>query len=556
MHSNSFRELPAAVEKVREAIQNLDDVINTKGEILTENQVVDMAAEINDRFDPDDPNYTTFDDPYFCDYCEQRYTDSQLVRCEVCGIDTDTPAPLRFKINIPKMFRLASSSSSSSCPRKTRDEELPSDSDSSSSSDKEDEEDSDRIYVAQKENEDITEAEQYLILDEGLEEYRTYKLVKHLREQRATLDNRLIPPLTNLIIEWLGTDAETAYKTYVEEEDCDQLEADTEEAAYEEEGNEDDEEDARLSMNWTRKNDIDNHVHSNQNVLYTQQDVDEYDSKQLASVNDQPDEDDIEEYEERQDALDNEYDVNKAEFDMEYKIFIRLEHHRRLVQERKSSKDEMDEDNEDIESTECFDVYDETVLGTMFESFYKNKLNINLDMISSATMEQTTELEQNGKSLVIPQLFKWGCMICVNGMDALKDWGKDWVGSEHGHTVLKFFRGTTPLLREINHRIIVLNPSWNDMETELRSYFEIQKEQSTTDLIIPQHQFGLLVREIGQDFMNDLKFEPEAIEALQHAAENYLVKLFNTTNLLAIHAGRTHIKPSDMALAKRIREQD
>jgi histone H3/H4 len=44
-----------------------------------------------------------------------------------------------------------------------------------------------------------------------------------------------------------------------------------------------------------------------------------------------------------------------------------------------------------------------------------------------------------------------------------------------------------------------------------------------------------------------------AILALQEAAEAYLVKLFEDTNLIAIHAKRCTIHPRDMQLARRIR---
>ena len=50
-----------------------------------------------------------------------------------------------------------------------------------------------------------------------------------------------------------------------------------------------------------------------------------------------------------------------------------------------------------------------------------------------------------------------------------------------------------------------------------------------------------LVREIAQDFKNDLRFQSTAILALQEAAEAYLVSLFEDTNLCAIHAKRVSV---------------
>jgi len=62
-----------------------------------------------------------------------------------------------------------------------------------------------------------------------------------------------------------------------------------------------------------------------------------------------------------------------------------------------------------------------------------------------------------------------------------------------------------------------------------------------------------LVREIAQDFKNDLRFQSTAITALQEASEAYLVSLFEDTNLCAIHAKRVTITPRDQQLARRIR---
>jgi histone H3/H4 len=43
-------------------------------------------------------------------------------------------------------------------------------------------------------------------------------------------------------------------------------------------------------------------------------------------------------------------------------------------------------------------------------------------------------------------------------------------------------------------------------------------------------------REIAQDFKTDLRFQSNAVLALQEASEAYLVGLFEDTNLAAIHA--------------------
>ena len=58
----------------------------------------------------------------------------------------------------------------------------------------------------------------------------------------------------------------------------------------------------------------------------------------------------------------------------------------------------------------------------------------------------------------------------------------------------------------------------------------IKKYSDQNKFIFYKSEFSLFVREIAQDFKNDLKFEPQALEAIQVAAEDYLVKLFEGCN--------------------------
>jgi histone H3-like centromeric protein A len=50
-----------------------------------------------------------------------------------------------------------------------------------------------------------------------------------------------------------------------------------------------------------------------------------------------------------------------------------------------------------------------------------------------------------------------------------------------------------------------------------------------------------------------LRWQSQAIMALQEAAEAFMVHLFEDTNLCAIHAKRVTIMQKDMQLARRIR---
>lgn len=82
---------------------------------------------------------------------------------------------------------------------------------------------------------------------------------------------------------------------------------------------------------------------------------------------------------------------------------------------------------------------------------------------------------------------------------------------------------------------------------------EIRKFQKSTELLIRKLPFQRLVREISNDFKQDIRFHSQALLALQEASEAYLVGLFEDTNLCAIHAKRVTIMPRDLQLARRIR---
>merc|ERR1712195_202688 len=82
---------------------------------------------------------------------------------------------------------------------------------------------------------------------------------------------------------------------------------------------------------------------------------------------------------------------------------------------------------------------------------------------------------------------------------------------------------------------------------------EIRKFQKSTELLIRKLPFQRLVRDIAENFKNDLRFQSSAVLALQEASEAYMVGLFEDTNLCAIHAKRVTIMPKDIQLARRIR---
>ena len=84
---------------------------------------------------------------------------------------------------------------------------------------------------------------------------------------------------------------------------------------------------------------------------------------------------------------------------------------------------------------------------------------------------------------------------------------------------------------------------------------EIRRFQKSTDLLIRKAPFQRLVREITEElFKNkELRFQSLSVLALQEASEAYLIRMFEDTNLAALHAKRVTIMPRDMLLARRLR---
>lgn len=82
---------------------------------------------------------------------------------------------------------------------------------------------------------------------------------------------------------------------------------------------------------------------------------------------------------------------------------------------------------------------------------------------------------------------------------------------------------------------------------------EIRKYQKSGELLIRKLPFQRLVRDLAQDFRSGLRWQSNAVLALQEAAECYLVGLFEDTNLCAIHTRRVTIMARDIKLARRIR---
>lgn len=104
----------------------------------------------------------------------------------------------------------------------------------------------------------------------------------------------------------------------------------------------------------------------------------------------------------------------------------------------------------------------------------------------------------------------------------------------------------------IKNNLLIKHPELTDYDKELTMINKVRLEQLKTDLIIPRSIFERLVEEIGKDYNSRIEFNDEAIEALQTAAEDYLINLFEISNKLCIHAKRDIVKVKDVSLSKHI----
>jgi histone H3 len=82
---------------------------------------------------------------------------------------------------------------------------------------------------------------------------------------------------------------------------------------------------------------------------------------------------------------------------------------------------------------------------------------------------------------------------------------------------------------------------------------EIKRYQKSTTFLLARAPFQRFIRAICEGIDAQLRFQAQALLALQEAAESYLTGLFEDANLCAIHASRVTVMKKDLELARRIR---
>jgi histone H3 len=82
---------------------------------------------------------------------------------------------------------------------------------------------------------------------------------------------------------------------------------------------------------------------------------------------------------------------------------------------------------------------------------------------------------------------------------------------------------------------------------------EIRRHQKNSDcLAFPKLNFERLIREIAQDYKDDLRFSEGVIDLLQLTTETYLIELCENANRCAIHANRETVYAGDLQLVRTI----
>ena len=89
-----------------------------------------------------------------------------------------------------------------------------------------------------------------------------------------------------------------------------------------------------------------------------------------------------------------------------------------------------------------------------------------------------------------------------------------------------------------------------------RALMQIRKFQKTTDLLITKARFERCARAAVKDLGKTMRFQPQALSALQESAEALLVSLLESALEAAIHAKRVTVQPRDLHLAIRMRGLD
>ena len=100
---------------------------------------------------------------------------------------------------------------------------------------------------------------------------------------------------------------------------------------------------------------------------------------------------------------------------------------------------------------------------------------------------------------------------------------------------------------------VKIAPSQSSDSVAKRVKLRVQHVNRFAVISIPKRPFQKLVRDISQNFIHDVKFQSEALYALQQAAEDFLVGYFEDGVQCQRHANRKTLMVKDLQLVRKLR---
>ena len=88
----------------------------------------------------------------------------------------------------------------------------------------------------------------------------------------------------------------------------------------------------------------------------------------------------------------------------------------------------------------------------------------------------------------------------------------------------------------------------------IREIKRFQEGKSATRMLVPRSCFNRLAREIAGKYKHEARFQSEALDNIQEAAESHVVRLLRAANKITETQNRLTLKVSDLQLAREILE--
>lgn len=84
--------------------------------------------------------------------------------------------------------------------------------------------------------------------------------------------------------------------------------------------------------------------------------------------------------------------------------------------------------------------------------------------------------------------------------------------------------------------------------------FEIRRMQTRTDTLLPRDPFRRVVRGLASEYRSDYRFQADAFQALQEAAEAYVVQYLAEAYKLALLEKKVTLMPRHMQALRSVAE--